>query len=163
MRRSRVAKGLGSLSRVATAMPQQLSSIAVSGPPASTPVSGLPTSSLRHSSCMDARPRAMASTLMPRALLCGMVSEKSCWNSATLSSGVVSGGLAIRLQPHLTGREVLHDLDRAAADRHHLGLAIDALDLGAAQIARAAEHLHRLVGAELQGRGGEVLEHADLG
>src|SRR5262245_34554318 len=80
---------------VATAMPQQLSSIAVSGPPATTPVSGLPTSSSRQSSCIEARPRATASTFSPSALLCGMVSEKSFWNSATRSSGVVRD-LAIR-------------------------------------------------------------------
>src|SRR5262245_51205122 len=74
---------------VATAMPQQLSSMAVSGPPATTPVSGLPTSSGRQSSCMEASPRATASTFKPSALLWGMVSEKSCWNRATRSSGVV--------------------------------------------------------------------------
>src|SRR6185437_7874624 len=67
------------------------------------------------------------------------------------------------LEAHLSRREVLHDLDRAAADRHDLGLAIDALDLGAAQVAGTTEDLHRLVGAELQGRRREVLEHADLG
>src|SRR5882757_4445010 len=89
MRRSSVANGFGSLSMVATAMPQQLSSMVVSGPPATTPISGLPTSSGRQSSCIEASPRATASTFRPSALLCGMVSENSCWNSATRSSSVV--------------------------------------------------------------------------
>src|SRR5881394_3463673 len=91
-----------------------------------------------------------------------MVSENHIWKSARRCS-LSARGLLIALKTHLPCREILHDLDRAAADRHHLGLAIDALDLGAAQVARAAEHLHRLVGAELQGGGREVLEHADLG
>src|SRR5262245_32949376 len=86
---------IGSLSMVATAMPQQASSMAVSGPPAITPVVGLPTSSSRQSSCMLASPRATATTFRPNALLCGMVSEKSCWKKATRSCGVVSGDLAI--------------------------------------------------------------------
>src|SRR6266851_2146545 len=165
MRRSSVANGLGSFSKVATDMPQQPSSRAVSGPPASTPVSGLPTSSSRQSSRMEAKPRRASTILMPSALLWGMVSENHIWNSAKRCARSARGlvGLAIALKTHLARREILHDLDRAAADRHHLGLAIDALDLGAAQVARAAEHLHRLVGAEFQGRSREVLQHADLG
>src|SRR5882672_2139868 len=165
MRRSSVANGLGSLSKVATDMPQHPSSSAVSGPPASTPVSGLPTSSSRQSSRIEAKPRRASTILMPSALLWGIVSENHIWNSARRCSRSAKGlvGLAIASKTHLPRGEVLHDLDRAAADRHHLGLAIDALDLGAAQVARTAEHLHRLVGTELQGRGREVFQHADLG
>ena len=91
---------------VATAMPQQLSSIAVSGPPASTPVSGLPTSSSRQSSCMEASPRATASTFSPNALLYGTPSENIFWKSATRSSGVVSGAWPSRLFPEPGGGKI---------------------------------------------------------
>ena len=59
--------------------------------------------------------------------------------------------------------EVLHDLLGAAADRVHLHLAVDALDLDAAHVARAAEDLHRLVGAERHRLRRLVLQHADFG
>ena len=45
---------------------------------------------------IEASPRATASTLMPSALLCGIESEKSCWNRATRSAGVVKGGVAMQ-------------------------------------------------------------------
>src|SRR5216684_5295267 len=82
MRRSSVANGLGSLSKVATDMPQHPSSSAVSGPPASTPVSVLQTSSARHSSRIEAKPRRASMILMPSALLWGMVSENHIWKNA---------------------------------------------------------------------------------
>ena len=91
MRRSSVAKGFGSVSMVATDMPQQLSISAVSGPPASTPVSGLPTSSSRHSSCMEPKPRRTAMIFSPSALLCGMVSENHCWKKAMRWSRSLNG------------------------------------------------------------------------
>src|SRR6266851_7970395 len=91
MRRSSVANGLGSLSKVATDMPQHPSSSAVSGPPASTPVSGLPTSSSRHSSRIEAKPRRASMILMPSALLWGMVSENHIWKSARRCSRSANG------------------------------------------------------------------------
>src|SRR5260370_6581735 len=114
---------------------------------------------------MEAKPRRASTILMPSALLWGIVSENHIWNSAKRCARSARGlvGLAITLKTHLPRREILHDLDRAAADRHHLGLAIDALDLGAAQVARAAEHLHRLVGENSRVEGRAVFQHADLG
>src|SRR5471030_2146987 len=91
MRRSSVAKGIGFLSMVATDMPQQLSSIAVSGAPASTPVSGLPTSSARHSRRIEATPLPADRTFSPSALLWGMASQNHFWKSARRSSGLVRG------------------------------------------------------------------------
>ena len=91
MRRSSVAKGAGSVSMVATDMPQQLSISAVSGPPASTPVSGLPTNSSRQSSCMEPKPRRTAMIFSPSALLCGMESENHCWKKAIRCWGSLNG------------------------------------------------------------------------
>src|SRR3982750_3836707 len=63
----------------------------------------------------------------------------------------------------LARRQLLHDLLAAAADHHHLDLAVDALALRAAHEAHRAEDLHRLVGAELHRPGRVVLEQAELG
>src|SRR5690242_9733433 len=157
MRRSSVAKGAGSVSIVATAMPLQASIIVVSAPPNSTPVSGLPTRCGCQSSFIVATPLRTPTTCRPSALFCGMVSENHAWNIASAFSGMVSNTdfgwsvMALVLQPHLARREIFHDLQRAAADCHHLGLAVDALDLRAAQVTRPAEDLHRLVGDVFQG------------
>src|SRR5207344_3242378 len=60
----------------------------------------------------------------------------------------LSDTLALGSDAELSRREVLHDLLGAAADHHHLGLAVQPLAPGAAHEAHAAEDLHRLIGAE---------------
>src|SRR5580700_3173372 len=123
MRRSSVANGLGSLSKVATDMPQHPSSSAVSGPPASTPVSGLPTSSSRQSSRIEAKPRRASTILMPSALLWGIVSENHIWKSARRCSRSANG-LAIVYSCSPSPRSLSHPhialrlpLRRAAGER----------------------------------------------
>ena len=54
---------------------------------------------------------------------------------------------------HLAARQILRDLLGSRADGVDLHLAIDALDLDAAQEARAAKNLHALGGAEGERRG----------
>src|SRR6476620_5647942 len=68
----------------------------------------------------------------------------------------------LRSKSKLPGSELLHDLLGAAADRVDLHFAVDPLDLHAAHEARAAEDLHRFLGAEGQRLGRLVLEQADI-
>ena len=149
---------------VATDMPQQLSSMRRQRPARQHAGLGIADELLAPVELHGAEAAAHGDDLQPQRL-----AVRDGVGEPLLEEGDALLGIAERrtcswalLQSHLARGEVLHDLDRAAADRHHLGLAIDALDLGAAQVARAAEHLHRLVGAELHGRGREVLQHADL-
>src|SRR5580658_1175938 len=67
------------------------------------------------------------------------------------------------LEPQLPRGEVAHDFFGAAADGVDADLAVDALDLGAAHEAGAAEDLHRFARTELHGERRLVLEHADIG
>src|SRR5580704_4370914 len=119
MRRSSVANGLGSLSKVATDMPQHPSSSAVNGPPASTPVSGLPTSSSRQSSRIEAKPRRASMILMPSALLWGIVSENHIWKSARRCSRSASG-----LEDGLV---IFYSYSRSASSLSHSHIASEAL------------------------------------
>ena len=50
---------------------------------------------------------------------------------------------AKRSIPHLPRRQVIHDLARAAANRQHLGLAIQPLHLRPLQVTGSAQDLHR--------------------
>src|SRR5262249_9206873 len=140
------------------AKPPATSSVAEITPPCRIWRAGLPMSSGRMSKRSLGASMSKDSTLMPMCLL------KATCSSITLR---ISAWIARVLRftgspPELFRGEVFHDLGAAAADLHHLRLAVDPLGAGAADEARAAERLHRGVGAELHRVGGEVLQHGEL-
>src|SRR5690349_6854903 len=145
------------------AKPPATSSVAEITPPCRIWRAGLPISSGRMSKRSRGASSSKESTLMPRCLLKATCSSITLRMSAcTARVFRFTGSHSSRSPAHLLGREVLHDLGAAAADLHHLRLAVDALGARAADEAGAAQGLHRGVGAELHGVGREVLKHREL-
>src|SRR5439155_4426651 len=86
--------------------------------------------------------------------------SRSRYSSRSSSAVWLLTSVAIS-ESQLARTEVLEDLFGAAADHHHLHLAVDALALRAAHEPHAAKDLHSLVGAELHRLRSEDLGHRD--
>src|SRR5258706_11106702 len=142
------------------ANPPATSSVAEITPPCRIWRAGLPISSGRMSKRSLGASGSKDSTLRPSSLLKATCSSITLRMSAWIALAFRFIASPLPASPsQLPCGKVLHDLGAAAADLHHLGLAIDALGARAAHEARAAQSLHRGVGAELHRVGGEVLEH----
>src|SRR4029453_1219206 len=99
----------------------------------------------------------------PSTRLKAIVCSNSVRSAATYSGSKTIAFAMAAAEPEGAGRQLLHDPLGAAADHHHLHLAVDPLALRAAHVAHAAEDLHRLVGAELHRLRRVVLQQAELG